>query len=150
MKVVVFGCGRTGSNVALSLSNRGHDVTVVEQNSSAISRLGARHDCEVVIGSGLDYDVLERAGIAKADVFFALTRGDNTNIMAAQIAKLRYNCPKVCVKVADPLRAEAYRKLGYSCVNPSSLTAGLMLDWLLDCPYQTIEAYNKLPKELEV
>lgn len=150
MKVVVFGCGRTGSNLALTLSAQGHSVTIIEQNSSAIQRLGHNHSCEVVIGSGVDFDIMERAGIQQADVFFALTRGDNTNLMAAQIARIRYNCPKICVKVADPLRAEAYRKLGYVCVNPSSLTAGLMVDWLLDNEYRPVDTYNRLPKELEI
>lgn len=149
MNVVVFGCGRTGSTLALALSAKGHAVTVIEQNPTALERLGHNHSCETVVGSGLDYDVLERAGIAKADVFFALTRGDNTNLMAAQIVKIRYKTPKVCVKVADPMRADAYRKLGYECVNPSSLSAGLMADWLLGNEYRPIDTYNKLPKELE-
>lgn len=150
MNVVVFGCGRTGSTLALTLSTKGHQVTVIEQNPTALKRLGHSHTCETVVGSGVDYDVLERAGIQKADVFFALTRGDNTNLMSAQIAKLKYNVPKVCVKVADPMRADAYRKLGYECVNPSSLTAGLMSAWLLGDPFQPIDTYNTLPKELTV
>lgn len=150
MNVVVFGCGRTGSTLALTLSTKGHQVTVIEQNPVALDRLGENHTCEVVVGSGVDYDVLEKAGIAKADVFFALTRGDNTNLMAAQIVKLRYHVEKVCVKVADPLRADAYRKLGYICVNPSSLTAGLMSDWVLGEEFRPIDTYNNLPKELEV
>lgn len=150
MKVVIFGCGRTGSTLALALDSRGHAVTVIEQNPPALRRLGTNHSCETVIGSGLDADVLEKAGIADADAFFALTRGDNTNLMAAQIVRIRYDVRHVCVKVADPLRAEAYRKLGYECVNPSSLTAGLMRDWLLELDYQPIDTYNRLPKELEI
>jgi trk system potassium uptake protein TrkA len=112
--------------------------------------LGADHGCRVVIGSGLDEDILVQAGIEQADVFFALTRGDNTNLMAAQIVKLRFHVPKVCVKVADPLRAEAYRKLGYHCITPSALTAGMMRDWVLERPYGAIDTYNLLPKELEI
>ncbi|MFN8219104.1 MAG: TrkA family potassium uptake protein [Fimbriimonadales bacterium] len=150
MKVVIFGCGRTGSTLALQLSSRGFHVTIIEQNPSALRRLGNEHGCEIVIGSGLDDDVLEQAGVRNADVFFALTRGDNTNLMSAQIARLRFNCPKVCVKVADPLRADAYRKLGYFCINPSALTAGMMRDWITETEYGRIDTYNELTKELEV
>ncbi len=150
MKVVIFGCGRTGSTLALALNKRGHEVTVIEQNPPALRRLGTNHTCATVVGSGLDADVLAKAGIVSADAFFALTRGDNTNLMAAQIVKIKHSVPRVCVKVADPLRAEAYRKLGYECINPSSLTAGLMRDWILEQEYQPIDIYNHLPKELEI
>ncbi|MFY9233394.1 MAG: TrkA family potassium uptake protein [Fimbriimonadaceae bacterium] len=149
MKVVIFGCGRTGSSLGLQLSSRGHEVTVIEQNPAALRRLGEKHNCKVVIGSGLDEDILLKAGIEQADVFFAVTRGDNTNLMAAQIIKLKYGT-KVCIKVADPLRAEAYRKLGYFCITPSQLTAGMMLEWTLSEPFKPIDEYNVLSKELQI
>src|SRR5512133_1524254 len=144
MKVIIFGCGRTGTTLSLQLAARGHEVTVIEQVPSALRRLGPDHKCKTVLGSGLDDDVLEKAGVRDADVFFALTRGDNTNLMAAQIVRLKYGVSKVCVKVADPLRAEAYRKLGYFCINPSSLTAGMMRDWVLQEEYGRIDTYNQL------
>lgn len=150
MKVVIFGCGRTGSSLALQLVTHGHTVTVIEQNPAALRRLGHEPPCEVVIGSGLDDDILEAAGIRDADAFFALTRGDNTNLMAAQIVKMNYGTGRVCIKVADPLRAEAYRKLGYFCITPSLLTSGMMLAWFTGSEYGSVEQYNNLPKELEV
>ena len=150
MNVVIFGCGRTGSSLALQLVTKGHNVTVIEQNPPAIRRLGHEHGCNVVVGSGLDEDVLLQSGIESADVFFALTRGDNTNLMAAQIVKIKFGTAKVCIKVADPLRAEAYRKLGYFCITPSLLTSGMMRDWILEQEYVNVNEYNLLPKELEV
>lgn len=150
MKVVIFGCGRTGSTLALQLLHRGHEVIVIEQNAAALRRLGREHGCQVIIGSGLENDILERAGISEADVFFALTRGDNTNLMAAQIVKLKYHVDKVCVKVADPMRAEAYRKLGYFTINPSALTAGMMRDWITGTEYETIDTYNVVAKEMSL
>jgi trk system potassium uptake protein len=150
MKVVIFGCGRTGSSVALQLNSRGHEVTIIEQNPSALRRLGSEHNCKIVIGSGLDDDVLEQAGVNEADVFFALTRGDNSNIMSGQIVRMKYKCTKVCIKVADPLRAEVYRKLGYFCITPSALAAGMMRDWILEQSYETVDHYNRLYKELEI
>lgn len=150
MKVVIFGCGRTGSSLALQLATHGHQVTIIEQNPAALRRLGSDPPCEIVIGSGLDEDILLKAGIRTADAFFALTRGDNTNLMSAQIVKMNYGTPRVCIKVADPLRSDAYRKLGYFCITPSLLTSGMMLDWFLDRDHRTVDAYNDLPKELEV
>lgn len=150
MKVVIFGCGRTGSTLALQLLHRGHEVIVIEQNAAALRRLGREHGCQVIIGSGLENDILERAGISEADVFFALTRGDNTNLMAAQIVKLKYHVDKVCVKVADPMRAEAYRKLGFFTINPAALTAGMMRDWITGTEYETIDTYNVVAKEMSL
>lgn len=150
MNVVIFGCGRTGSTLALQLAAKQHQVTVIEQNPSALRRLGNQHDCRVVIGSGLDEDVLIQAGIENAEAYFALTRGDNTNLMSAQVVKLKFHVDKVCVKVADPLRAQAYRNLGYHCITPSALCAGMMKDWILEAPYETVDQYNLLPPELEI
>lgn len=150
MKVLIFGCGRTGSSLALQLATEGHEVTLIEQNPASLRRLGNDHNCQVVVGSGLDEDTLEQANVREADVFFALTRGDNTNLMAAQIVKIKFGVNKICIKVADPLRAEAYRKLGYFCITPSALTAGMMKEWILERPYLTIDTYNSLVKELEV
>lgn len=59
-------------------------MTVIEQVPVALKRLGSNHKCTTVLGSGLDDDVLEQAGVRDVDVFFALTHGDNTNLMAAQ------------------------------------------------------------------
>jgi trk system potassium uptake protein TrkA len=149
MQVVVFGCGRTGASLALQLA-REHKVVIIEQNPDALRRLGYRHNCKIVLGSGIDDEILLKAGIESADAFFAVTRGDNSNIMAAQIVRLKYNVPHVCIRVADPNRAEAYRKLGYFCINPSSIIAGMMHDWLLGIPFRPIDQYNQLPKEMEI
>ncbi|MBL8088417.1 MAG: TrkA family potassium uptake protein [Chthonomonas sp.] len=149
MNVVIFGCGRTGATLALQIAKT-HQVTIIEQNPEALRRLGYKHNCRVILGSGIDEEVLERAGIASCDVFFAVTRGDNTNLMAAQIARLKYHVAKVCVKVADPNRAEVYRGLGYFCITPSALLAGMCRDWLGGVPYAEIDSYNVLPKELEI
>jgi len=149
MNVIVFGCGRTGAALALQLAHQ-HQVTIIEQNPDALRRLGQRHNCKIVIGSGIDEDVLVRSGIEKCDAFFAVTRGDNTNLMAAQVANINYNVEKICIRVADPNRAEAYRRLGFYCLTPSLIMAGMMRDWILGEPIQVADTYNTLIKELEV
>jgi trk system potassium uptake protein TrkA len=148
MKVVVLGCGRSGAMLAIQLSAQGHQVTLIERNPEALRRLGRQYPCRVVIGNGLEDEVLIKAGIKEADAFVAVTRGDNTNIMAAQIVQKRYRVQKVAVKVADPLRADAYRRMGLYCLNASALIAGMIRDWMVDEPFKTIDAYNTIPAEL--
>ena len=144
MNVVILGCGRTGATLALQLAGQGHAVTLIERNPEALRRLGKHYPCKIVIGSGLDMDVLEKAGVAGADAFFAVTRGDNTNLMAAQIVQRKFQVARVAVKVADPQRAHAYRRLGLFCINASALLAGMCRDWLLEEEYKTIEQYNAM------
>ena len=148
MNIIIFGCGRTGAALALKLEKE-HKVTIIEQNPEALRRLGEHHHCKTIIGSGLEEDVLEKAHLTHADAFFAMTRGDNSNIMAAQIVRMRYKVPKICLRVADPYRALAYNKLGYFCINPCTLISGMMQDWLYEKPFQPIHIYNRLPAELE-
>ena len=150
MNVVIMGCGRTGATLALQLSSRGHSVTLIESNPESLRRLGKTYPCKVVLGDGLDPDVLERAHVRECDAFFAVTRGDNTNLMAAQIVQRNFDVKRVAVKVADPLRAEAYRKLGLYCINAAALLAGICRDWLTGGEYQTIDQYNVLPPEMEL
>ncbi len=149
MNVVILGCGRTGATLALELSSRGHKVTIIERNPESLRRLGKQYPCRIVIGNGLDVDVIEKAGTKDADAFFAVTRGDNTNLMAAHIVRSSYSTPRICVKVADPQRAEAYRKMGLFCINASGLLSGLCRDWLTNEEYRPIDQYNVLPAELE-
>lgn len=150
MNVVIFGCGRSGATLALQLSSRGHAVTLIERNPESLRRLGKTYPCKIVLGNGLDLDTLERAGVKDCDAFFAMTRGDNTNIMAAQIVKRNFGARRVAVKVSDPVRAEAYRKMGYFCLNAAALIAGFCRDWLLEEDYQPINEYNVLVEEMEL
>lgn len=150
MMVVVLGCGRSGAALTLMLASRGHDVTVIERSPEALRRLGKKPECKIVIGNGLDMDVLVKAGVAQCDAFLAMTRGDNTNLMAAQVVKKRFDVDKVLVKVADPVRAEAYREMGLYCVNASALIAGLCIDELTDTPFRPIDQYNVLVEELSI
>ena len=86
-KIVVLGCGRVGSTLAKQMSGEGHDVTVVDLTSDSFRRLGTKFRGQRIVGSGLDQDLLKRAGLDQAGIFIAVTQGDNTNIMAAQIAR---------------------------------------------------------------
>lgn len=150
MKVVILGCGRSGASLAVQLSAQGHSVTVIERSPESLRRLGKTYPCRIVLGNGLDLDTLERANVSTCDAFFAMTRGDNTNLMAAQIVKRNFKVERVAVKVADPLRSEAYRRLGLFTLNAAALISGMCRDWLLNEEFKPIDQYNVNAMETEV
>lgn len=150
MKVVILGCGRSGAALGKQLAALGHDVTLIERNAEALRRLGKNPPVNIVVGDGLDDTIMVKAGVPDADAFLAMTRGDNTNLMAAQVVQRRYSVPIVVVKVADPMRAEAYRKLGLFVVNPSALIAGICRDHLTGAEFLPIDQYNSMPAEGQV
>jgi trk system potassium uptake protein TrkA len=127
-KIVILGCGRVGSTLAKQMSGEGHDVTVLDQTSDSFRRLGTKFKGQRLVGSGLDQDLLKRAQTGNADVFIAVTQGDNTNIMAAQIAREVFAVARVMARIYDPIRAQAYRELGITTLCTTTLAAGLLHD----------------------
>jgi trk system potassium uptake protein len=119
MKLVIVGCSRVGAMAALALSKDGHQVTVIDNNRRAFDRLGSDFSGEMVLGNGIDEDVLRQAGIESADGFASLTNGDNRNIMAAQIALEIFKVPRVITRIYDPMREDVYRELGLNTVCPT-------------------------------
>lgn len=148
MRIVIMGCGRTGSMLALLMSHAGHQVTVIEKSQDALQRLGKRHSCNLVVGDGLDEDILRRAEVEQADAFIACTSGDNTNLMVVQMARELFGVQRVAAKVNDPVRAEAYREYGIFTLTSGALLSGYLRDWLLGNPTRNIEEYNQFYPEL--
>ncbi|HAX25359.1 MAG TPA: TrkA family potassium uptake protein [Thermomicrobiales bacterium] len=130
MNIVIVGCGRVGARLAGTLDQAGHRVSVVDIQSAALRRLSPEFSGTAVVGTGVDEDVLKLAGIEEADAFFAVTNGDNTNLMAAQLAQKRFQTPQVAARVYDPVRAETYRRMGIYTVCPTTTIASLLLDSL--------------------
>lgn len=116
MHVVIMGCGRVGSTAALSLEKGGHSVAVVDQNPEAFRRLGPSFAGRRVTGVGFDRDTLTEAGISHADAFAAVSSGDNSNILAARVARETFGVEKVIARIYDPGRAEVYQRLGIPTV----------------------------------
>ncbi len=131
MNVVVLGCGRVGSTLAQTLDREGHSVTVVDWNEQQFKRLGDDYSGRTVIGTGIDEDVLRQAGIESADVFVAVTNGDNRNIMAAQVARLVFEVPEVICRIYDPVREDTYRRLGLTTVCPTTTISAIILDHVM-------------------
>lgn len=135
MRYVIVGCGRVGSALAKLLDSDGHEVIVVDENAAAFKRLGPKFSGHEVVGTGIDYDVLKRAGAASADGFIAVTNGDNRNIMAALIAQRMFKIKRIVARIYDPPRGQMYRELGVQTVCPTTVGAKLIRDVLIEAPW---------------
>ena len=129
MKALIVGCGRVGSALAKALLESGWEVSALDESEEALGRLGERWPGHFHLGHALDTAVLERAGIENADALIVATSGDNTNIVVAQVAKLRYEVPAVAVRILDPARAEFYSNRGFDVVSPTSAAIASLTDW---------------------
>jgi trk system potassium uptake protein TrkA len=128
VKIVIVGCGRVGAAAAQGWDVAGHEVIILDISNRAFERLPTSFSGHAVRGDGTDEDVLRRAGIEGADIFLALTEGDNRNVMSAQLATEAFEIPRVIAKINDPVRAAAYAELGIATI----CRTGLMLDAMAD------------------
>ena len=124
MKIVIVGCGRVGASVAETYDRMGHEVIILDSSTVAFDRLPSTFSGRAIRGDGTDEDVLRRAGAEGADVFLAVTEGDNRNVMAAQLGAEALGIERVIAKINDPLRANAYAELGIATL----CRTGLMTD----------------------
>jgi trk system potassium uptake protein len=128
---VIMGCGRVGASLAISLESKGHEVAVIDQEGSAFRRLGSNFEGRRVQGVGFDRDTLREAGIERADAFAAVSSGDNSNILAARVARETFGVENVVARIYDPGRAEVYERLGIPTVATVRWTSDQMLRRLL-------------------
>jgi trk system potassium uptake protein len=128
--IIVVGCGRVGSELAMGLSEEGHSVVVIDKNRDNLRRLTHFHG-KTIVGSGFDRDVLFQAEANSADALAAVTSGDNTNILCARIARDHYNIKNVVARIYDPARAEIYMKLGIPTVATSLWTTQQVKRWMM-------------------
>ena len=130
MKVVIMGCGRVGAQLAGLLDADGHTVAILDTDSYSFRRLSPTFGGTALIGNGTDVEALKRAGIEEADIFVALTQGDNRNVMAAQTAKHIFNVPRAVCRIYDPLRSELYTTLGLETISPTIVFSDLLREKL--------------------
>ena len=122
MHVIVIGCGRVGSELAGNLERDGHSVAIIDKNANALRRLLPGFKGRRVIGFGFDQEHLIEAGIKEADALAAVTNGDNSNILAARIARESFGVQHVVARIYDPRRAAIYERLGIPTVATVSWT----------------------------
>ena len=142
MRYLIVGCGRVGSALAKLLDADGNEIIVVDENPAAFKRLGQKFKGHVVVGTGIDYDVLKRAGAGSADGFVACTDGDNRNIMAALIAQRMFKIKRIVARIYDPPRGQMYRELGIQTVVPTTVGAKLIRDTLMEAPWDPIHSFD--------
>lgn len=129
--MVILGCGRVGSLLADGLDDMGHSVAIIDQDAKAFRKLNADFGGITVKGVGFDRQTLENAGIERAHAFAAVSSGDNTNILAARVARETYNVENVVARIYDPRRAEVYQRLGIPTVATVTWTTTQILRTLL-------------------
>ena len=135
MFVLIVGCGRVGSAIAKRMIKQGHEVSVLDESEEAHALLD--HDLDqtwedsggrFTVGTALEVEALDAAGIQQADVVVCSTDGDNTNIVVAQIARKRFQVPKVVVRVLDPYRADWYSQQGLHTVCPTQVAIEMLTE----------------------
>ena len=130
--MVVVGCGRVGSGLAVGLAQQGHGVAILDKQPRAFRRLPGGWPGTTVVGSGFDRDDLDKAGAGSADALAAVTSGDNSNILTARIARENYGIANVVARIYDPRRAEIYQRLGIPTVATVTWTIDQVRRRLLD------------------
>jgi trk system potassium uptake protein TrkA len=129
--VVVVGCGRVGSGVAVQLESQGHTVSIIDRSKRSFDRLPPDFKGTKVVGSGFDREALDAAGAHDAGALASVTNGDNSNILCARIARETYGIANVVARIYDPERAVIYQRLGIPTVATVSWTTTQVLRWLL-------------------
>jgi trk system potassium uptake protein TrkA len=129
--IVVMGCGRVGSSLAHQLDRLEHSVAVIDQDPLAFRRLGEHFTGRQIVGIGFDQETLVSAGIEQAAAFAAVSSGDNSNIIAARVARETYAVQKVVARIYDPKRAEVYERLGIPTVATVPWTSARLLKAVL-------------------
>jgi trk system potassium uptake protein TrkA len=133
VKLIVIGCGRVGSTVAKRFAAEGWDVTAVDENESALNRLGEDWSGGFVVGHGMDTAVLRKAGIEDADSVVVSTDGDNTNLVIGQVAQKRFGIECTVVRILDPARADFDRERGLRTICPTSTAIAALSDAVRTC-----------------
>jgi trk system potassium uptake protein TrkA len=133
MKLIVIGCGRVGSTIAKRFASEGWEVTAVDENETALSRLGENWIGGFIVGHGMDTNVLRAAGIEDADAMVVATDGDNTNLVIGQVAQKRFGIDCTVVRILDPARADFYRERGLRTICPTSTAIDALSDAVRAC-----------------
>ncbi len=131
MYIIIAGCRKIGSNLALMLSEENHDVVVIDSDPNNFDTLGTGFNGVTIAGMPIDEDVLRSAGIDRADALAAVTSDDNMNVMISQIARELFHVPKVITRLYDPVREAVFKKLGLTTICPTTLAVDRLKSMLV-------------------
>jgi trk system potassium uptake protein TrkA len=144
MKIMIIGCGRVGSRLAIRMERGGHEVTVIDSQRDAFIRLGGNFRGITLQGSGLDIPILRRGKIDEMNCVVAVTGGDNRNLMIVQLAKIQCNAKRAVARLKDPVRAAKFRDLGVETLCVTTVIEGLLELWAQN------GEFPELPGEMSV
>jgi len=137
MHIIIVGCGRVGSELAKLLSSEDHNVVVIDRNPNSFDRLGNAFNGLALVGNGFNLSLLKQAGIDRADAFCAVTNGDNTNLICAQVAKNIFKIPRVFARIYDPQRAHIFAALGLDIISGTILFAAMLRDKIIESRFSS-------------
>jgi trk system potassium uptake protein TrkA len=140
VNALIIGCGRVGSTIALQLQKEGWDVTVIDENEDALSRLGENWPGRFLVGHGMDTQLLREAGIEETEAVVVSTDGDNTNVVIGQVAQKRFGIRCVVIRMLDPARAEFYKTRGLRVVCPTKIAIDDLNEAVRACVIPPVEA----------
>ncbi|GAA4285309.1 TrkA family potassium uptake protein [Brevibacterium daeguense] len=141
MHFVIMGCGRVGASLARTLDSAGHTVAVVDRNPDSFRRLGGDFSGSTITGMGFDRDTLTRARTGEAYAFAAVSSGDNSNILAARVARETFGVANVAARIYDPRRAQIFERLGIPTVATVRWTADQMMRRMI--PQGAVSQYRE-------
>jgi trk system potassium uptake protein TrkA len=143
MNIIIMGCGRMGEQLARSLLEDNHFVTVIDSNSQNLRALGSSFKGRQILGIGFDREILISAGIESADAFAATSPSDNMNVVAARTARLFFHVPKVVARLYDPRRAEIYQRLGLLTISATTWGAERIRELLTHEYFDPVQSYGR-------
>ena len=123
MNIIVVGCGRVGSQLAMLFSRGDNNVVVIDSDSRSFNKLGRQFEGRTITGVGFDEDVLLAAGVEECEVLAAVTDQDNSNLMIAEVARKLFGVPRVLTRLYNPNRASSYTQLGLDYICATTLVA---------------------------
>lgn len=131
MHIIVIGCGKVGSKLAMTLAEEGHDVVIVDSDSKSFKMIDPSFNGITVTGVPIDQDVLKHAGIETADALAAVTPFDNVNIMVCQVAKEIFKLPRVIARVFNPSSQHVFHQFGLETICPTNITVDVICSNIL-------------------
>lgn len=123
MNIIIVGCGRVGSQLAMLFSESKNNVVVIDNNPKSFNSLGRSFEGQTIVGVGFDEEILLEAGVEECDVLAAVTDRDNSNLMIAEVARKLFGVPHVLARLYNPDRETTYMQLGLDYVCGTTLVA---------------------------